>query len=110
MGATHDYSSCNGEASVAGLLAAIRKLGITFTTPTPGFAPLPGSARAPVRASGPTPRASPAPLAGGTPGAATVPAASPTPVLNQVLDPITTLLSQILGLLLPQRPTSTATP
>jgi hypothetical protein len=94
----------------AGLLAAIRKLGITFTTPTPGLAPLPGTARPPVVASGPTPRAPQAPLAGGTPGPAQAPTASPAPPLNQVLDPITTLLSQILGLLLPQAPTSTSTP
>jgi hypothetical protein len=94
----------------AGLLAAIRKLGITFTTPTPGFAPLPGTARPPVVASGPSPRASPAAPAAGTPGSAPAPTASPTPVLNQVLDPITTLLSQILGLLLPQPPTATSTP
>lgn len=94
----------------AGLLAAIRKLGITLTTPTPGLAPFPGTTRPPVSASGPTPRASQAPRTGRTPGSATAPTPSPTPVLNQVLDPITTLLSEILGLLLPQPPTSTATP
>jgi len=94
----------------AGLLAAIRKLGITLTTPTPGLAPLPGTTRPPVSASGPAPRASQAPRTGGTPGSTSAPTPSPTPVLNEVLDPITTLLSQILGLLLPHPPTSTATP
>jgi hypothetical protein len=63
-----------------------------------------------VSASGPTPRASQAPRTSGIPGSTSAPTPSPTPVLNQVLDPITTLLSQILGLLLPQPATSTATP
>ena len=94
----------------AGLLAAIRKLGITLTTPTPRLAPIPGTTGPPVTAAGPAPGASQVPPAGGTPGSASTPTASPTPVLNQVLDPITTLLSQILGLLLPQPPTSTSTP
>src|SRR5207245_7272773 len=78
----------------AGLLAATRKLGITFTTPTPRFAPLPGTTRPPVSASGPTPRASQTPPACGTPGSAPAPTASPPPVLNQVLVPITPLLTQ----------------
>ncbi|TMK53839.1 MAG: hypothetical protein E6G66_00880 [Actinobacteria bacterium] len=94
----------------AGLVAAIRKLGLTFTTPTPRFAPIPGTTLPPVVALGPAMRASQAPAAAGTPGSAPAPTASPTAVLNQVLDPITTLLSQILGLLLPQPPTSTSTP
>ena len=93
----------------AGLLAAIRKVGITLTTPTLRLAPIPVTAQPPVVASGPTPRASQAPLAVGTRRSATTPT-SPAPVLNQVLDPITTLLSQILGLLLPQPPSSTSTP
>jgi hypothetical protein len=92
----------------AGLLAAIRKVGITVTNPTPGVVPIPVTTRPPAVATGtPKSSATPAPLP---------PSATPTPsstgTLNQVLDPVTTLLNNILNLLLPPSPTPTpgATP
>jgi hypothetical protein len=95
-----------------GLLAAIHKVGITLTSPTPGLGPIPATRQPAVNAAVPTPKASPTtvPRVRTSPRSG-APAPSPsTGVLNQVLDPITTLLSQILGLLLPSTPTSTSTP
>jgi hypothetical protein len=92
----------------AGLLAAIRKVGITATNPTPGVVPIPVTTKPPVIATGPTPKASAAPVPLGTPSPTPTP--SSTGVLNQVIDPVTTLLNRILNLLLPPSPTATPTP
>jgi hypothetical protein len=89
----------------AGLLAAIRKVGITVTNPTPGVAPIPVTTKPPVIATGPTPRSSTTPVPLTTGSATPAPAPSPTEGLNQVLDPVTTLLNNILNLLLPPSPT-----
>jgi hypothetical protein len=88
-----------------GLLAAIHKAGITLTTPVPRIVPLPAATRPPAIAAGPKTKPSPTPVPKATP----IPTPSPTGLLNQVLDPVTTLLTQILNLLL-QPPTSTSTP
>jgi hypothetical protein len=90
----------------AGLLAAIRKVGITVTNPTPGVVPIPVTTKPPVTAAGPTPRASATPVPLRTP----MPTPSSTGVLNQVIDPVTTLLTRLLNLLLPPSPTATPTP
>lgn len=92
----------------AGLLAAIRKVGITVTNPTPGVVPIPVTTKPPVTAAGPSPKASatPVPLRTRPP----TPAPSSTGALNPVLDPVTTLLNRILNLLLPPSPTATSTP
>jgi hypothetical protein len=87
------------EAVFAGLLAAIRKVGITLTTPTPGIAPIPVTSQPPVIAAPPRPKASPTSVPAGTPPP--TPASSSTGGLNQVLDPVTTLLGQLLKLLVP---------
>jgi hypothetical protein len=92
----------------AGLLAAIRKVGITVTNPTPGVLPIPVTTKPPVIAAGPPPKASPTPVPQGTPSP--TPAPSSTGGLNQVIDPVTTLLNRILNLLLPPSPTATPTP
>jgi hypothetical protein len=92
----------------SGLLAAIRKVGISLTTPSPRIGPIPVPTQKPKVVAGPKPKTSPAPK--GTLLPTPVPTPSPTGLLNQVLDPITNLLTQILTLLLPQPPTSTATP
>jgi hypothetical protein len=92
----------------AGLLAAIRKVGITVTNPTPGVVPIPVTTKPPVIAAGPTPKASATPGPHGTPSSTPTP--SSTGVLNQVIDPVTTLLNRILNLLLPPSPTASPTP
>jgi hypothetical protein len=91
----------------AGLLAAIRKVGITLTNPTPGVVPIPVTTKPPVIAGGPVPKGSATPVPQRTPSPTPTPAPSSTGVLNQVLDPVTTLLNNILNLLLPPTPTPT---
>jgi len=87
------------EAVFAGLLAAIRKVGITLTTPTPRDRSDPGHLPA-ARDRGPSKaEASPTSVPAGTPPP--TPASSSTGALNQVLDPVTTLLGQLLKLLVP---------
>src|SRR5207253_3647969 len=57
----------------AGLLAAIRKVGITVTNPTPGVVPIPVTTRPPSIATGPTPSSS------ATPAPLPAPSATPAP-------------------------------
>lgn len=96
------------DAVFAGLLSAIHKVGITLTNPVPVIVPLP-LARPPALAAGPK-KKTPAPATTGTPTPTPTPTPSPTGLLNQVLDPVTSLLTQVLNLLVPPPPTSTSTP
>jgi hypothetical protein len=98
-----------GQEVFARLLAAIRKVGITVTNPTPGTVPIPITTKPPVIAAGPTPGSSAAPVPPPAPSATPTPGPSATGGLNQVLDPVTTLLNNILNLLLPPAPTPAPT-
>jgi hypothetical protein len=89
-----------------GLLVAIRKVGITVTNPTPGVVPIPVTTRPPTVATGPTPTSSATPVP--LPAPSATPTPSSTGALNQVLDPVTTLLNRILNLLLPPTPSAGA--
>jgi len=91
----------------SGLLDAIRKVGISLQNPTANIVPLPtATPKAKVPAASASPTARPGATSRPTPS----PSASPPPLLNQVLDPITNLINQLLNLLLPQPPTSTTKP
>ncbi len=92
----------------AGLLGAIRKVGISLTTPTPRIAPIPVATPTPKIVALPK-KTTPAAAMTTAPAATPTPTPSPTALLNQVLDPITNLLTQVLTLLLPL-PTQTVTP
>lgn len=93
----------------SGLLAAIRKVGISLTTPVPRIVPIPAATRPPVIALGPKPKTT-TPATTPVPAATPNPTPSPTGILNQVLDPVTSLLGGLLNLLIPQTPTATSTP
>ena len=83
----------------AGLLNAVREVGISVSSPVPHIPPLPESTPEPPVE--PTPVRSPfvqaLPLVPPSPS----PSPSPTPLLNGVLDPITALLNEVTQLLLP---------
>jgi len=92
----------------AGLVDAISKVGISLKNPTPIIAPLPTSSTKP-RTPSPSPSAT-----SRRPGASSgptnpTPSATPTPLVDQVLEPITKLVNELLNLLLPT-PTTTVTP
>jgi hypothetical protein len=84
----------------AGLVEAIKKVGISLASPTPRIAIGPVTTASP-----PTPKlgATPAPTsrAGPSPGSP-APTPSTTPLVNQLLDPVTQLLNKIISLLLGQ--------
>ena len=90
----------------AGLLDAIRRVGISLSTPKPNIVPIPVAT--PALGLGTAPKTTAMPQPAETPTHAPTPAPTAKPLLNQVLDPLTTLLTQILNLLLPQTTTSTA--
>ena len=100
----------SADAVVTGLLAAIRRVGISVATPNPSIARAP--ATGPVARATPVPTPAPAPtiVASAPPSGSLAPEPSPTPLLNQLLDPVTQLLGQILSLLAPRPVTQTVTP
>jgi hypothetical protein len=83
----------------AGLLNAVREVGISVTSPVPKIPPLPvGTSEPPVE---PTPVKPPLVQALPRVSPSPSPSPSPTPLLSGVVDPVTALLNEVTNLLLP---------
>jgi hypothetical protein len=101
-------SHVSGDAIFAGLQDAINRLRISLQSPTPKLETVPAAT------TGPHPRVSPSPTAQRLPTVTPVTTPTPAPTgLGALLNPVTSLLGQILNLLLPApapAPAPTPTP